>query len=230
MCACLVSLWPSSFAPSLPRSLARYHFSPLRSALPLRLSTLAHRSGSNFVVGRLSLSLALSLSLSLSLPLAFPPPCLPPALPSSALLILLATDAAPLLSSLLLLAIYVRIAAVDRPTDRPTATVPSSVQCWRQCSSKKPPPRPPSAARERATADTRPTDVTGWRGPRRELFLRSEKSNGSMFFIKLSDGRAHFVFYFTISVLFNTGPKNKMVQKCSYLVYISILQKSTSTL
>ena len=182
-----------------------------RSALPLRLSTLAHRSGSNFVVGRLSLSLSLSRL----------PAFLPAALPSSALLILLATDAAPLLSSLLLLAIYVRIAAVDRPT----ATVPSSVQCWRQCSSKKPPPRPPSAARERATADTRPTDVTGWRGPRREPFLRSEKSNCSLFFIKLSDSRAHFVFNLTISVLLNSGPKNKMVQKC-----FCILQKSTSIL
>ena len=50
-----------------------------------------------------------------------------------------------------------------------------------------------------------------------------------MFFVKLSDGRAHFVFNFTISVLLNSGPKNKMVQKCSYLGYISILQKSTST-
>ena len=122
MRACLVSLWPSSFAQTseprslVARSLARYHFS-LRSALPLRLSTLAHRSGSNFVVRRPSLS-------------PFPRSSHPTRDRRRAF---------ALLSSLLLFAIYVRIAAVDRPTDRPTDRSPS-VQCWRQCSSKKPPP------------------------------------------------------------------------------------------
>ena len=139
MRACLVSLWPSSFAQTseprslVARSLARYHFS-LRSALPLRLSTLAHRSGSNFVVRRPSLL-----------------PSLPP-FPRSSHPTRDRRRAFALLSSLLLFAIYVRIAAVDRPTDRPTVPRPSNVGGN----------APPRSHRRRATADTRPTDVTGW--------------------------------------------------------------------
>ena len=112
--------------------------------------------------------------LSLSFLPSFPPPSLRSSHPTRD-----RRRASPLLSPLLLFAIYVRIAAVDRPPARPTDRPfprPSNVGGNAPPRSHR---RRRRRRRERATADTRPTDVTGWRWRWRRRLLSPVRVNNA---------------------------------------------------
>ena len=162
---CVSSISLAILARSL--SLARDHFSPCFAPLRSSTSFIDPCSSQRQQLRRPS-------PLSLSFLPSFPPPSLRSSHPTRD-----RRRASPLLSPLLLFAIYVRIAAVDRPPARPTDRPfprPSNV-------GGNAPPRSHRRRRrrrrrrERATADTRPTDVTGWRWRWRRRLLSPVRVN-----------------------------------------------------